>query len=69
MAFKSVLKQEGIYFKYSCPHTHHQNGIVKRKHWHIIEIGLTLLAQSHLPFLFGGKHFIQPLTQSIKCQH
>lgn len=52
IAFKTFLQQEGIQFRFSCPYTHHQNGTVERKHMHIVETGLTLLAQSHLPISF-----------------
>ena len=42
--FTDFLNQNGIIFRHSCPYTHHQNGLVERKHRHIIELGLTLLA-------------------------
>ena len=57
IAFKIFLQQEGICFRYSCPYTHHQNGVVERKHRHIVETGLTLLAQSHLPLSFWWEAF------------
>jgi hypothetical protein len=47
--FKSFFNQHGIFHKLTCPHTSQQNGIAERKHRHIMEIGLTLLAQSGLP--------------------
>ena len=46
------LSQNGIKFRHSCPYTHHQNGLVERKHRHIIELPLTLLAQANLPCQF-----------------
>lgn len=36
----------------SCPHTSEQNGIVERRHRHVVETGLTLLAQSNVPKRF-----------------
>ena len=36
----------------TCPHTHHQNGTIERKHRHIIEIALTLLAKVAMPFSY-----------------
>ena len=30
-----------------------QNVLAERKHRHIVEIGLTLLAHSHMPLLLG----------------
>lgn len=42
--FSSLLTVSGIHFRHHCPHIHHQNGKIKRKHRHIVDIGLTLLA-------------------------
>jgi len=42
----------GIIHKLICPHTHHQNGVVERKHRHITELGLTLLHHASLPLKF-----------------
>ena len=36
---------------------HHQNGRIERKHRHIVDIGLTLLAQAHLPLKFWWNAF------------
>lgn len=36
----------GITMRFSCPHTHPQNGLVERKIQHITEVGLSLLAKS-----------------------
>ena len=46
--FKKFLTAQGIFHRLTCPHTSQQNGIVERKHRHIQEMGLTLLAQSSL---------------------
>lgn len=43
--------------RHSCPYTHQQNGLVERKHQHIVETGLTLLAQSRLPMSFWWESF------------
>ena len=40
-----------------CPHTYHQNGVVERKHRHIIELGLTLLHHASLPLQFWDSAF------------
>ncbi|KAJ0857667.1 putative RNA-directed DNA polymerase [Helianthus annuus] len=42
----------GIVHRRSCPHTSEQNGTVERRHRHVVETGLALLAQSHLPQRF-----------------
>jgi hypothetical protein len=52
----------------SCPHTHQQNGAIERKHRHLVETALSLLAQasSHKPPCpngFGMKLFF-PLPTS-----
>jgi transposase InsO family protein len=46
--FKQYLSQNGVFHRLTCPHTSQQNGIAERKHRHILEVGLTLLAQSGL---------------------
>ena len=42
----------------SCPHTHQQNGAAERKHRHIVETGLTLLAHASVPFRFWSDAFV-----------
>lgn len=44
-----LLKSKGILHWLSCPHTHHQNGAFERKHRHIVETGLALMAHVSLP--------------------
>lgn len=44
-----LLTMHGITHKITCPHTHHRNGPVERRHVHVVETGLTLLAQANLP--------------------
>jgi len=46
--FKHFLRDNGIFHRLSCPHTSQKNGLDERKHCHIMDIGLTLLAQSGL---------------------
>jgi hypothetical protein len=38
----------------SCPHTHQQNGYAERKHSHLVETGLALLAHSSVLLHLGG---------------
>ena len=45
-AFTDFLLSHGIVYHVSCPHVHEQNGVAERKHHHIVENGLTLLAKS-----------------------
>lgn len=46
---KPILDNAGILFRKFCPYTSQQNGMVERKHRHLVEIGLTLLAQYFVP--------------------
>jgi hypothetical protein len=56
--FKNFLVTHGILHCVSCPHTPQQNGVAERKHHHIMEMGLSLLAQSHLSSLFWVDAFV-----------
>jgi hypothetical protein len=47
--FQNFLADHGIFHRLTCPYTSPQNGIAERKHRHIQEMGLTLLAQACLP--------------------
>jgi histone deacetylase 1/2 len=41
----------------SCPHAHQQNGSAERKHRHIVEVGLSLLAYASMPLKFWDEAF------------
>jgi histone deacetylase 1/2 len=47
----------GINHRVACPHTHQQNGSIERKHRHIVEVGLSLLAHSNLPMIYWEDAF------------
>lgn len=48
--YKLIGEENGIeLFMHPCPHTSQQNGLVIRKHRHIVEMGLTQLAQPSMP--------------------
>ena len=55
--FLPYLAQHGIQFRHPCPHTHPQNGRAERKHRHIVEVGLCLLAHAHMPLDFWWEAF------------
>lgn len=58
--FKPVQKvalDTGIQFRMSCPYTSQQNGRAERKHRHIVELGLTLLAQAKMPLSYWWEAF------------
>jgi histone deacetylase 1/2 len=48
----TYFHQNGINHRLACPHTHQQNSFIERKHRHIVEVGLSLLAHSHLPMIY-----------------
>jgi len=48
MQFQSFLTKHGIIHRKSCPYTSQQNGLAERKFQHILEMSLTLLANSYL---------------------
>ena len=48
----------GIVHRVSCPHTSQQNGVAERKHRHLVETGLALLAHSSLPLRFWDEAFL-----------
>jgi histone deacetylase 1/2 len=48
----------GIQHRVTCPHTSQQNGIAERKHRHIVETGIALLAHSSLPVRFWNEAFL-----------
>lgn len=52
-----MLATQGILHRVSCQHTSKQNEIVEYKHRHVVEVGLTLLAQANLPMRFWGYAF------------
>jgi hypothetical protein len=47
----------GIAYHVSCPHAHQQNGSTERKHMHIVEIDLALLAKASMPLMFWDEAF------------
>lgn len=52
------LAAQGIQHRVTCPHTSQQNGIAERKHRHIVETGIALLAHSSLPIRFWDEAFL-----------
>jgi hypothetical protein len=48
----SFFNRIGITHLVSCPHTHQQNGIIERKHYHIVEVGLSIPSRVSMPLKF-----------------
>jgi transposase InsO family protein len=59
--FNAFCASNGITHHLSCPHTPQQNGIVERKHRHIVECALTLLSHASLPIV----HWTYAITAAI----
>lgn len=57
VAFSQYLNTHGIIHRISCPYTHEQNGSTERKHRHITEVGLTLLANATMRLCYWGEAF------------
>lgn len=56
-ALSKMLHEYGIQLRESCPYTSAQNGRAERKHRHVVESGLTLLAQAKMPLHYWWEAF------------
>lgn len=56
-ALHSFFSKIGITHHVSCPHAHQQNGPAERKHRHIVDVGLSLLAHAFMPLKFWDEAF------------
>jgi hypothetical protein len=54
----SFFYQTGISHHVSCPYAHQQNGSAERKHRHIVEVGLSLLAHASMPLKYWNEAFL-----------
>ena len=54
-ALLQIYHSKGIYHQHSCTQTPQQNGVVERKHKHLLETARSLLFQSNLPISFWGE--------------
>jgi histone deacetylase 1/2 len=54
----TFFQQAGITLHVSCPHAHQQNGSAERKHCHIVEFGLALLANASMPLKYWDEAFL-----------
>ena len=55
ISMRNFFLKKGIECQRTCVYTPQQNGVVKRKHRHILNTTQTLLFQSHLPLEFSGE--------------
>jgi transposase InsO family protein len=49
---QNFFRQHGITYQHSCVYTPQQNGVIERKHCHILESARALRFQAHLPLHF-----------------
>jgi transposase InsO family protein len=56
-ALHSFFQRIGVEHHVSCPHAHQQNGSAERKHRHIVEMGITLLAHASMPLKYWDEAF------------
>jgi histone deacetylase 1/2 len=54
----AFFQTTGITHHVSCPHAHQQNGSAERKHRHIVEVGLALLANASMPLKYWDEAFL-----------
>jgi histone deacetylase 1/2 len=52
------FERTGVVHHVSYRHTSQQNGVAERKHRHLVETGLALLAQSSLPLRYWDEAFL-----------
>ena len=52
-----TIAGSGIRFRHPSPYEHQQHGKAERKHRHIVELGLTLLAQASMPLSYWREAF------------
>ncbi|GAB2267394.1 hypothetical protein Dimus_038666 [Dionaea muscipula] len=55
LALKSFLEEQGTIFQQTCPYTPQQNGVVERKHRHLLNVTRALQFQAQLPLHFWGE--------------
>lgn len=57
-SLNSFFNKIGIAHHVFCPCAHQQNGPAERKHRHIVEVGLSLLAHAAMPLKYWADAFI-----------
>jgi transposase InsO family protein len=52
LSLRSFFQDTGVIFQHSCVYTPQQNGVVERKHRHILQVARALKFHAHLPIQF-----------------
>ncbi|KAI9181123.1 hypothetical protein LWI28_011688 [Acer negundo] len=55
ISLRSFFYDHGVIFQHSCVYTPQQNGVVERKHRHILQVARALKFQARLPSQFWGE--------------
>jgi hypothetical protein len=55
--FCNFCSYSGSIHQFTCPHTSQQNSVAEHKHCHIVDMTLTLISQSSLPFRYWSYAF------------
>lgn len=67
--FQTLLTKNGIIHQKTYVYTPQQNGVVERKHKHLLQLARSLMMQAYLPKYFCPFLFLWLLTLSTDCQH
>lgn len=54
--WSNIFNQLGIIYKTTYPYTLQKNGVVERKHRHIVEVDRLIIFQGHIPIKFWGHY-------------
>ncbi|KAG8488310.1 hypothetical protein CXB51_016328 [Gossypium anomalum] len=68
-SLSNELARLGIQHRVTCSHISEQNGVVERRHRHIIEMGLTLLAKASMPLKYWTDAFSHAVFGSACFPH